>query len=78
MVSSVLDGTDATALQMANDRDPFAAVTAEGKEKSVQFLVLGLDLADHVFFSVLCFAQIHRKLLSLKSLCFYQLAVANQ
>ena len=74
-VAAVLDRDDAGLAPTGNDGDRFAAVAAQRKEKSVQLLVIGIDLFDDVFFadnSVLQSHTIHRD-----SLVRLALATAN-
>ena len=59
VVSAVLDGYRAAAFAMGDYRNRFAAVTSEGKQKCIQFLVIGFDCLDDVFLAFHCFFQIH-------------------
>ena len=54
VVSAVLDGYDAAVLQVGNHGDGFAAVTAKGKQEGIQLLVIGFDLLNDIFRSLLC------------------------
>ena len=51
-VSAVLDGDGAAALAPGYYGDGFTAVAAQRKQKRIEFLVVGFDTADDIFFSL--------------------------
>lgn len=64
VIPSVLDSDDAAALEVADDGDGFAGVTSEREQEGIEFLVIGVNFAYDVFFSVLGFTKGHLKFLS--------------
>ena len=52
VVSRVLNRNDAASLQVGNNGDGLAAVTAEREEKGVKLLVVSKDFLDNIFFSL--------------------------
>ena len=54
IVSAILDGHGAAALEMAYHSDRLAAVASKGKQKAVQLFIISFDPLNDVFFSVLC------------------------
>ena len=58
-VSGILDGNRTAVPQVGNHRNRFAAVTTQGEQERIQFLIIGHDLPDDILFSFLCVRQIH-------------------
>lgn len=54
VVTAVFDGNHAAALQVRNDGDGLTGITAQGKQKCIQFFVIGVDLLDDVLLALIC------------------------
>ena len=50
---------DAAASAVGNHRNRFAAVATQGKEKCIQFFIIGIDVLNDILFAFLCIYQIH-------------------
>ena len=59
VVPAVLDGDHTAAPAAGDDRDGFAAVAAQRKQKRVQLLILGDDVPDDVFLAFQSVVEIH-------------------
>ena len=55
IISSILDGNHTSASAAGDHSDGLATVAAQGKQKAVQLLVVGLDLPNNIFYSDLRF-----------------------
>jgi hypothetical protein len=58
-ISSILDGDNAVFSAAGYHSNGFAGVTAQGEQKGIELLVLGIDLCDAVFLPQLCSHQVH-------------------
>lgn len=58
-VSAVFDGNYAAVFLAGNNGYGFAAVASEGKQKSVQLFVVGLDPLNDIFFGFFGHSQVH-------------------
>jgi hypothetical protein len=52
IVSAVFDGYGAAAFSAGNHGNGLAAVAAQGEEEGIQFLIVGIDPPDNIFFSL--------------------------
>ena len=50
-IAAVLDGNDTGALLTGDDGDGFAAVASQREQECVQFLIIGFDPLNDVFFA---------------------------
>ena len=51
VVSSVLDGYDAAASEMGDDRDRLVAEATQREEERIKLFIIGFNTADDIFFS---------------------------
>ena len=63
IVAPVLDGHGAAASAAGNYGDGFAAVATQGKQESIQFLVVSFNALDDIFLFQSGGGQIHGRLL---------------
>ena len=59
IIPTILDGNGTTTPTTGNHGDGFAAVTAQGEQKSIQLFVIGLDGFYDILFANIGRFQIH-------------------
>ena len=58
-ISAVLDSGDTSALKVGYDRDRLTGIAAEREQKSVQFIVICVNLLNDIFLALKSGGQIH-------------------